>query len=98
MAGAGVPPTAVVRTLTTGLPKGRIKHPAAFLAHRLTAQLPPLHPRLSLMAIGIGVTIRALPEGTPISVRTLMEHAPESEFEIAAALQELRDHGFLPKA
>ncbi|OIK07203.1 hypothetical protein [Streptomyces monashensis] len=57
-----------------------------------------LHPGLSLMAIGIGVTIRALPEGTPISVRTLMEHALESEFEIAAALQELRDHGFLPKA
>ncbi|GAA3127901.1 helix-turn-helix domain-containing protein [Streptomyces echinatus] len=37
----GVPPTAVVRTLTTGLPAEPIKHPAAFLAHRLTAQLPP---------------------------------------------------------
>ncbi|MGW1007148.1 helix-turn-helix domain-containing protein [Streptomyces sp. NPDC002520] len=37
----GVPPTAVVRALTEGLPRGEIKHPAAFLAHRLTAQLPP---------------------------------------------------------
>lgn len=37
----GVPPTAVVRTLTTGLPAEPIKHPAALLAHRLTAQLPP---------------------------------------------------------
>ncbi|OIJ87722.1 DNA-binding protein [Streptomyces sp. MUSC 14] len=37
----GVPPTAVVRTLTTGLPQDPIKHPAAFLSHRLTAQLPP---------------------------------------------------------
>jgi hypothetical protein len=37
----GVPPTAVVRTLTTSLPQEPIKHPAAFLAHRLTAQLPP---------------------------------------------------------
>ncbi|ANP55662.1 hypothetical protein J2Z21_005699 [Streptomyces griseochromogenes] len=40
----GVPPTAVVRTLTTGLPQDPIKHPAAFLQHRLTAQLPPRLP------------------------------------------------------
>ena len=57
-----------------------------------------LHPELSMMAVGLGVHIRSLPEGTPISVRTLVEQTPESEFEIAAALQELRDHGFLPKA
>ncbi|MEU6089008.1 helix-turn-helix domain-containing protein [Streptomyces sp. NPDC047085] len=37
----GVPPIAVVRALTTGLPQDPIKHPAAFLAHRLTTQLPP---------------------------------------------------------
>ncbi|GGW66864.1 DNA-binding protein [Streptomyces lucensis JCM 4490] len=37
----GVPPTAVVRTLTTGLPQEPIKHPAALLSHRLTSQLPP---------------------------------------------------------
>jgi hypothetical protein len=37
----GVPATAVQRTLTTGLPQDPIRHPAAFLAHRLTALLPP---------------------------------------------------------
>ncbi|MFE6172788.1 hypothetical protein [Streptomyces sp. NPDC056464] len=37
----GVPPTAVQRTLTNGLPKDPIQHPAAFLAHRLEALLPP---------------------------------------------------------
>lgn len=40
----GVPPTAVVRTLTTGLPQDPIKHPAALLRHRLTTQLPPRLP------------------------------------------------------
>ncbi|MEU4487588.1 helix-turn-helix domain-containing protein [Streptomyces purpurascens] len=37
----GVPATAVERTLTSGLPHDPIKHPAAFLAHRLTTLLPP---------------------------------------------------------
>jgi hypothetical protein len=37
----GVPPTAVVRTLTSGLPHDPIKHPAAFLTHRLTSLMPP---------------------------------------------------------
>ncbi|MEV5435130.1 helix-turn-helix domain-containing protein [Streptomyces sp. NPDC052682] len=37
----GVPATAVQRTLTTGLPQDPIRHPAALLAHRLTADLPP---------------------------------------------------------
>ncbi|MGW0879940.1 helix-turn-helix domain-containing protein [Streptomyces sp. NPDC002671] len=40
----GVPSTAVVRALTTDLPQDPIKHPAAFLAHRLAAQLPPRLP------------------------------------------------------
>ncbi|MFG2554036.1 helix-turn-helix domain-containing protein [Streptomyces sp. NPDC048581] len=40
----GVPPTAVQRTLTNGLPKDPILHPAAFLAHRLEALLPPSLP------------------------------------------------------
>ncbi|MFB7459994.1 helix-turn-helix domain-containing protein [Streptomyces sp. NPDC056188] len=39
--GRGVPPTAVTRTLTAGLPEDPIKHPAAFLAHRLASLLPP---------------------------------------------------------
>lgn len=37
----GVPPTAVQRTLATGLPQEPLRHPAAFLAHRLAALLPP---------------------------------------------------------
>ncbi|MFE9022188.1 helix-turn-helix domain-containing protein [Streptomyces sp. NPDC007808] len=37
----GVPPTAVQRTLTNGLPQDPILNPAAFLAHRLAALLPP---------------------------------------------------------
>lgn len=37
----GVPAEAVRRALTTGLPTAPIQHPAAFLAHRLTALLPP---------------------------------------------------------
>ncbi|MEV7079898.1 helix-turn-helix domain-containing protein [Streptomyces sp. NPDC093516] len=37
----GVPAEAVRRALTTGLPAAPIQHPAAFLAHRLTALLPP---------------------------------------------------------
>ncbi|NUR01217.1 MAG: helix-turn-helix domain-containing protein [Streptomyces sp.] len=37
----GVPPAAVQHTLTSGLPQEPIRHPAAFLARRLTALLPP---------------------------------------------------------
>ncbi|WP_030673458.1 DNA-binding protein [Streptomyces sp. NRRL B-1347] len=37
----GVPPDAVRGALTNGLPEGVIRHPAALLAHRLTALLPP---------------------------------------------------------
>ncbi|MEU0739164.1 helix-turn-helix domain-containing protein [Streptomyces sp. NPDC006134] len=37
----GVPATAVLRTLTTGLPQDPIRHPAALLRHRLTTDLPP---------------------------------------------------------
>ncbi|WP_316769477.1 helix-turn-helix domain-containing protein [Streptomyces sasae] len=40
----GVPATVVERALTTGLPQDPIKHPAAFLAHRLTNLLPPAIP------------------------------------------------------
>ncbi|MFH8288817.1 helix-turn-helix domain-containing protein [Streptomyces sp. NPDC018059] len=37
----GVAPEAVRRVLTTALPDEPIRHPAAFLAHRLTEHLPP---------------------------------------------------------
>ncbi|MEU1045925.1 helix-turn-helix domain-containing protein [Streptomyces sp. NPDC005897] len=42
--GRGVPATAVERTLTAGLPQEPIRHPAAFLERRLTADLPPALP------------------------------------------------------
>ncbi|MFE2095938.1 MULTISPECIES: hypothetical protein [unclassified Streptomyces] len=70
-------------------PKARI-----FAGHDDLAQ----HPELSLMAIGVGVHLRMLPEGAPTSVQALASQLRDSEFEIAAALQELKDHGFLPKA
>ncbi|MEV7385214.1 hypothetical protein [Streptomyces sp. NPDC091215] len=54
-------------------------------------------PGLSLMALGVGVHLRTLPEGAPTSVQALARQLGDSEFEIAAALQELRDRGFLPK-
>lgn len=57
-----------------------------------------LHPELSLTAIGIGVYLRSLPEGTPTTVQALAAAGLGSEFEIATALQELRDHGFLGEA
>ncbi|WP_413758128.1 helix-turn-helix domain-containing protein [Streptomyces sp. MMBL 11-3] len=37
-------PTAVRHALTTNLPREDLRRPAALLAHRLTAQLPPLPP------------------------------------------------------
>ncbi|WP_395574019.1 helix-turn-helix domain-containing protein [Streptomyces sp. BK79] len=40
----GVPGSAVVRTLTSGLPQDPIRRPAAFLERRLTADLPPALP------------------------------------------------------
>ncbi|MFE0202573.1 helix-turn-helix domain-containing protein [Streptomyces sp. NPDC058985] len=40
----GVPATAVERTLAAGLPQEPIRHPAAFLERRLTADLPPTLP------------------------------------------------------
>ncbi|SES46166.1 hypothetical protein SAMN04487983_105928 [Streptomyces sp. yr375] len=39
-----ITPTAVRHALTTDLPADPLRRPAAFLAHRLTAQLPPLPP------------------------------------------------------
>ncbi|MFI2734943.1 helix-turn-helix domain-containing protein [Streptomyces sp. NPDC018711] len=40
----GVPAETVHRVLTDGLPREPLQRPAALLAHRLTAQLPPLLP------------------------------------------------------
>lgn len=57
----GVPPTAVVRALTTDLPQEPIKHPAAFLAHRLTTQLPPHLPSPAPVPRGTPAPTRAHP-------------------------------------
>ncbi|MEU2270266.1 hypothetical protein ABZ568_28445 [Streptomyces olindensis] len=48
-----MPATAVQRTLTTGLPQDPIKHPAAFLAHRLTTLLPPPLPTAPPIAAAV---------------------------------------------
>ncbi|AXL93377.1 DNA-binding protein [Streptomyces sp. CB09001] len=49
----GVPPTAVERTLTAGLPQEPIRHPAAFLERRLTSDLPPALPAPRTPAPGL---------------------------------------------
>ncbi|MFJ3773671.1 helix-turn-helix domain-containing protein [Streptomyces sp. NPDC090075] len=54
----GVPATVVERALTTGLPQDPIKHPAAFLAHRLTALLPPQLP----IPVSLGASAPARPD------------------------------------
>ncbi|MET9256577.1 helix-turn-helix domain-containing protein [Streptomyces sp. NPDC003717] len=56
----GVPPTAVQRVLTSGLPDEPLRHPAAFLNHRLTTDLPPLLPTPLLP------TQAAAPRPTPL--------------------------------
>jgi hypothetical protein len=53
------------------------------------------HPELSLTAIGLAAHIRSLPPGTPIEAGALAERFPEGEAEIAAALRELEEHGYL---
>ncbi|WP_307132009.1 helix-turn-helix domain-containing protein [Streptomyces aurantiacus] len=40
----GIAPDDVRRTLTAGMPREGVRHPAGFLAHRLTALLPPSLP------------------------------------------------------
>ncbi|MFI5676712.1 helix-turn-helix domain-containing protein [Streptomyces cellulosae] len=56
----GVAPDAVQRTLAAGLPPEGVRHPAGFLAHRLTALLPP--PFESLESYGSQrETVRPLP-------------------------------------
>ncbi|MER5517235.1 helix-turn-helix domain-containing protein [Streptomyces sp. NPDC002763] len=56
----GVPATVVERTLTSGLPQDPIKHPAAFLAHRLSDRLPPALP-LRAAQLSSSVAVRPNP-------------------------------------
>ncbi|WP_250399704.1 helix-turn-helix domain-containing protein [Streptomyces cellostaticus] len=53
------------------------------------------HPRMSGLAIGLGVHIQSLPAGSRVDIRTLTARFPEGAVRIAAALRELEAHGYL---
>ncbi|MFB6843308.1 helix-turn-helix domain-containing protein [Streptomyces sp. NPDC056373] len=53
------------------------------------------HPRLSLLAIGLGLHLQSLPQGAPADIKTLAARFPEGATRIAAALRELEAHGYL---
>ncbi|MEV7613846.1 helix-turn-helix domain-containing protein [Streptomyces sp. NPDC089799] len=55
------------------------------------------HSELSLTAVGLGVYIQSLPEGTNISVKALSWRLREGEYRIAKALRELERHGYLAR-
>ncbi|MFH8468872.1 helix-turn-helix domain-containing protein [Streptomyces sp. NPDC017991] len=55
------------------------------------------HPRLSALAIGLGVHIQSLPTGARADIRTLADRFPEGETRIASALRELEAHGYLAR-
>ncbi|MFI1200926.1 helix-turn-helix domain-containing protein [Streptomyces sp. NPDC020883] len=55
------------------------------------------HPELSMTAIGLGVHILSLPEGSPVDIRTLAEKFPEGRERIASGLRELEKHGYLQR-
>ncbi|MFF2194244.1 helix-turn-helix domain-containing protein [Streptomyces sp. NPDC058157] len=56
------------------------------------------HPGLSLLAIGLAVHIRALPDGSPIRIKVLADRFPEGEVRIAAGLRELEAAGYLERS
>ncbi|MCX5558256.1 helix-turn-helix domain-containing protein [Streptomyces sp. NBC_00038] len=53
------------------------------------------HPKLSGLAIGLGVHIQSLPTGARADIKTLAARFPEGPTRIAAALRELETHGYL---
>ncbi|MET7384336.1 hypothetical protein ACFYPT_25800 [Streptomyces sp. NPDC005529] len=53
------------------------------------------HPRLSGLAIGIGVHIQSMPDGAPVTVKALALRFPEGEVTIGRALRELEAAGYL---
>lgn len=53
------------------------------------------HPDLSLLAIGLACHIQSLPTGSPIDIKSLTARFKEGPTRIAAALNELEDHGYL---
>ncbi|MBW8800333.1 MAG: helix-turn-helix domain-containing protein [Streptomyces sp.] len=53
------------------------------------------HRKLSLTAIGLAVHIQSLPEQALVDIKTLADRFTEGETRIAAALRELKAHGYL---
>ncbi|GHI06859.1 DNA-binding protein [Streptomyces cellostaticus] len=53
------------------------------------------HPKLSGLAIGLGVYIQSLPPGARVDIKTLTTRFPEGSTRIAAALRELETYGYL---
>nr|WP_239502186.1 hypothetical protein [Streptomyces qinglanensis] len=55
------------------------------------------HRELSLLAIGLGVHIQSVPDGTRVDIKSLTARFPEGEARIAAALRELEAYGYLTR-
>ncbi|MDH6517146.1 hypothetical protein M2163_005873 [Streptomyces sp. SAI-135] len=53
------------------------------------------HRQLSLTAIGLALHIQSLPDQARIDIKTLADRFTEGETRIAAALRELKAHGYL---
>ncbi|MDW8805851.1 helix-turn-helix domain-containing protein, partial [Streptomyces scabiei] len=53
------------------------------------------HPELSLLAIGLGAHIQSLPKGAHVGIKSLTARFKEGATRIAAALNELENHGYL---
>ncbi|MFF3815827.1 helix-turn-helix domain-containing protein [Streptomyces bluensis] len=53
------------------------------------------HRQLSLTAIGLALHIQSLPDQARVDIKTLADRFPEGETRIAAALRELKAHGYL---
>ncbi|OLZ71510.1 helix-turn-helix domain-containing protein [Streptomyces sp. IMTB 2501] len=53
------------------------------------------HPKMSALAIGLGVHIQSLPPGARVDIKTLTARFPEGATRIAAALRELETYGYL---
>ncbi|QFR94208.1 hypothetical protein GBW32_15535 [Streptomyces tsukubensis] len=55
------------------------------------------HPRLSAVAIGIGVHIQSLPDGATVTIKALSVRFPEGEVTIGRAIRELETAGYLAR-
>ncbi|MEU0677784.1 hypothetical protein ABZ330_33850 [Streptomyces sp. NPDC006172] len=53
------------------------------------------HRQLSLVAMGLALHIQSLPDQARVDIKTLADRFPEGEIRIAAALRELKTHGYL---